>query len=106
MRVLPILLILGLVVYALFDCAQTPSAQMRFAPKPVWLLAILVLPVLGALGWLFLGRPRLERGPSRRGPGLVAPDDDPDFLRSLRPDPPANPVPPTEDDAGGSRPGA
>ena len=70
----------------------------------MWLLAILLLPVLGALAWLFLGRPRVERAPQRPRRAPVAPDDDPDFLRSLRHDPPPKPAP-NEGDAGEPQPG-
>ena len=88
MRALPVLLVLGLVVFALVDCLQTPSPEVRQVPKPLWLAAIVLVPVLGALGWLLLGRPRSGRRPAtpRRRP--LAPDDDPDFLRGLRPPPP------------------
>ena len=102
LRVLPFLLILGLYVYALIDLATSPSEQVRALPRLVWLLVILVLPVVGAVAWLVLGRPVSARGggngggglrsrlpgPEPRGPsgyaaGPIAPDDDPDFLRKL-----------------------
>ena len=83
LRVLPLLLALAVVVYALIDCLQTDSRRVRRAPKPMWLLAIVLLPVLGALGWLIAGRPPGAR-PSRPVRRPLAPDDDPDFLRWLR----------------------
>ena len=51
------------------------------------MLIVIVLPIIGAVLWFFLGRERLVRarlgggGSVRRGPR--APDDDPDFLRKL-----------------------
>jgi hypothetical protein len=87
MRVLPVLLVLGLVVYCLIEAAQTDTAQLRL-PKPVWLLLILLLPVLGALAWLLVGRPRHGADVSGQQRRPVAPDDDPDFLRKLGRDTP------------------
>lgn len=73
-----------LTVYAFFDVVSTPKKQIRFLPKVLWLLVIL-LPFLGPLLWLFFhqGIPPFLSGkpapPSRpRGP-----DDDPDYLRGL-----------------------
>ena len=54
---------------------------MRALPKPVWILVIL-LPVVGALLWIILGKERGSRG--REARPVVAPDDDPQFLANLR----------------------
>jgi hypothetical protein len=43
-------------------------------------LAILLLPVIGAVLWLVFGRAPVD-GPK---PRTLPPDDDPDFLRRLR----------------------
>ncbi len=97
-----------IMIYALIDALMTPSNQARSLPKLLWLLLIVVVPLLGALAWLFLGRPRTDpydrgggwggggggggsdRPYSPRVPGLpgrrrgpVAPDDDPEFLQRL-----------------------
>ncbi|MDO4918326.1 PLDc N-terminal domain-containing protein [Kocuria sp.] len=74
-------LAVGVVIYALIECAQSQRYAVRALPKGAWLLVILLLPVVGALLWLFFGRPRNDaaREPERgRGP-----DDDPQFLRNL-----------------------
>lgn len=91
---------LVLLVYCLIDCIQTDSAAVRTLPKPVWVLLIIILPLFGGVGWLLAGKP--ERGPagSRQVPWPTTktsgfpeyerpraprgPDDDPDFLRSIR----------------------
>jgi hypothetical protein len=52
-------------VWALFDCISTDSALCRNLPKGVWLLLVLLLPDIGALAWLLLGRP--ERAGWRPG---------------------------------------
>lgn len=104
-RVIPVVLVLALYVYTFIDLATARSADVRVLPRPVWLLVILVVPVLGAVAWLVFGRPvpargdgggfgarlRGPRGPRpshpSRPPRPVAPDDDPDFLRGLGRDP-------------------
>ncbi|MBF4576031.1 PLD nuclease N-terminal domain-containing protein [Frondihabitans sp. VKM Ac-2883] len=63
------------IVYALVDCAFTERQRMRSLTKPIWALLIVVLPVIGAVLWLLLGK--AGRADS---PRLIAPDDDPDFL--------------------------
>ena len=74
-------LAVGVIIYSLIECAQSEKYEVRAIPKGAWLLVILRLPVVGALLWLFFGRPRNDaaREPARgRGP-----DDDPQFLRNL-----------------------
>lgn len=102
-----------LAVYALVDLVQTDRDRVQGLPKPAWGAVILLLAVLGPLGWLLggkrgrtvmslltrlpgLGDPRQPRG----GRGPMAPDDDPDFLRGLgrRPPRPVTPPPSATDD--------
>ena len=73
---------LTLIVYAVIDCARTSPADIRRLTRRAWLSVILVLPVIGALSWLLLGRPphHGHRPVAARPP---APDDDEDFLRAL-----------------------
>jgi len=88
--------VLALYIYAMIDLLRSPSAEVRFLPKWLWAIVILLVFLLGPLMWLFLGRPRAQyppgggeggggpggrRGPGPRGP--VAPDDDPEFLRRI-----------------------
>jgi Phospholipase_D-nuclease N-terminal len=75
-----VLLILALVatafwVFTIVDCALQPPTRHRGVSKPVWVLIVVLLPVLGGLLWLAVGR-------SRHASRLVAraPDDDPEFL--------------------------
>jgi len=44
-------------IWALFDCIATDSAMCRNLPKPIWIILVLILPDIGALAWLLLGRP-------------------------------------------------
>ena len=79
------LLSLGLLVFALVELTVTPGTTVRTLPKLLWYVVILV-PVLGPLTWLLLGRPRRRdrSAPSAPPARPVAPDDDEDFLRELR----------------------
>lgn len=74
------LLILALVatafwVYTIVDCAVQPPSRHRGVSKPVWILIVVLIPVLGGLLWLIVGRMRRSTAAARR-----APDDDPEFL--------------------------
>ena len=72
-----------LVIYAIFDAAATPPSQIKILPKPAWLVVIVLVPVLGALAWIFVGTKRLRPGPGRRPLPPRGPDDDPDYLRGI-----------------------
>ncbi|WBB63904.1 PLD nuclease N-terminal domain-containing protein [Streptomyces sp. WMMC500] len=97
LRYLPFMIFLGVVIYALIDCATTKKEDAKHLPKVAWLILIVLFPLLGSLGWLIAGRNR--RRPSaaggRAGGGSgggtgggrrstwVAPDDNPEFLKKL-----------------------
>lgn len=65
---MPRLLILAIVVvavvtvYAVIDCAMTDARRSKVLPKPVWLVAILLLPVVGPVLWLVMGKHSRKRG--------------------------------------------
>ena len=86
MRYLPFAVMLGLWIYCWIEIAQSDPAQVRRLPRAAWAL-IVAVPLLGGIAWLVLGRPNgsttVAASPRPR-PKMVAPDDDPDFLRSLR----------------------
>ncbi|MDO5671343.1 MAG: PLDc N-terminal domain-containing protein [Actinomycetaceae bacterium] len=104
-RVLMVLLVIALTVYAIADCARTPSDEMPARiPKALWILLILILTPFGAIGWIIISRvqraetrggkvdPALwsSSGPAsikfprgRRRQGPLAPDDDPAYLRKI-----------------------
>ena len=75
-----VLLILALVatafwVFTIVDCAVQPPNRHRGVSKPIWLLIVVLLPVLGGILWLIVGRVRASSIVARRAPG-----DDPEFL--------------------------
>ncbi len=80
MLVLLALTTLVLLVYGTLDVLRTPPADVRVLAKPVWLAAVLLVPLAGPLAWLATGRPPRGRAPSPRHQG---PDDDEDFLRGI-----------------------
>ena len=95
-RGLPVIIELGLLIYCLINCIQTPADEVRNLPKVGWIVLIVLLPLIGSIAWLAAGRPQGRRGsaPWLAGPTsgfpeyerprrTVAPDDDPDFLREL-----------------------
>ncbi|WP_328495751.1 PLD nuclease N-terminal domain-containing protein [Streptomyces sp. NBC_00414] len=87
LRVLMILVPLALSIYAFIDCITTDEKDIRHIPKPIWAILVLLFPLVGSISWLIVGRVRTPRdvSSSRRG-GWVAPDDNPDFLKSLKDD--------------------
>jgi hypothetical protein len=98
---------LGIMVAALFDCITTESVLVRNLPKLAWIGVILILSGIGGVLWFIAGRPTpAERSAHDPHPGhpagrglranerpdpidmsrpsrTLAPDDDPNFLRSL-----------------------
>ena len=80
MRILlpAVLLLIAFWVYSIVDCALLPPTRHRGVSKPVWLLIVVLLPVLGGILWFIVGRGRAR-------PPVIprAPDDDPAFLRTI-----------------------
>ncbi|MEV6277817.1 PLD nuclease N-terminal domain-containing protein [Nocardia sp. NPDC051832] len=87
------LITLALWVYCLIDVIMSPDTEVRQLPKGLWLLIIILVPTIGAILWLLLGRPvdAKPRSTTRYAeydrPGRYVPqnpDDDEAFLRQLR----------------------
>jgi hypothetical protein len=55
------LLVLVLEIYAIANCILTPPSEVRGVPKAVWLIFIVLLPLLGSVLWLGVGRDRASR---------------------------------------------
>lgn len=85
-RIILVVAVLSFTVYCAVDAVQSDTNRVRGLPKPVWMLVIVLLPLVGGLAWLIAGRPRgllQPPPPSGRPPQPRGPDDDPDFLRGL-----------------------
>jgi hypothetical protein len=84
-RFLPLVIVALLTIYCVVEVAQAAPYAVRRAPRWLWAVAVICLPLAGSLGWLFLGRPTAQsRGEAGKVPGRPsAPDDDVDFLRGL-----------------------
>lgn len=82
-------------VFTAVFAASAPKAQVRLMPKWIWVILCVIVPFFGGLLYLMVGRPlaggtgsgaggsRGTNGGTRRQPKVVAPDDDPRFLRDL-----------------------
>ena len=105
MRIVLIVLVFALTLYALLDCARTPDESMPARmPKYLWITLVVLFPTIGPIAWIIVSRVKAaeERGgyveptvwSSREGttfrrpqrPRPMAPDDDPEFLRDLEQD--------------------
>ena len=75
--------ILVIFVYGLVDVIRTDARLTRGISKPAWIVVMIVLPVLGAILWLLIGKPRGTPPQRQAQRHPTAPDDDPDFLRNL-----------------------
>ena len=70
-------------VFVTVFAASANKNEVRNLPKWLWILICLAVPLIGGLLYLVLGRP-LGRPKGRGGrTRIVAPDDDPAFLRDL-----------------------
>lgn len=94
LRVLLFLAIFLSALYCLIDLINADEHKRGNAPKFLWAVVILLLPLLGPLIWVVFtsGRSTASSAPagyappaSRRGRSApVAPDDDPEFLWRLK----------------------
>ena len=70
-------------VFVTVFAASAKKNEVRNLPKWAWIVICLFVPIIGGLLYLVLGRP--IGGPKNRfgRTKIVAPDDDPAFLRDL-----------------------
>jgi len=91
------LFFLGLIfaVLALISCLSAEDGKVRGLPRILWVLVILLFPLLGSVAYYLAGRPvKASAAPGTWRPGsgfpeatrpkrVLAPDDDPEFLRKI-----------------------
>lgn len=83
------LALLAFWIYCIFDVIATDEALVRNMPKVLWLLVVIIIPTIGAIAWLALGRPAragFRPGDASYRPARPAlgPDDSPEFLSAIR----------------------
>lgn len=94
MRALLFIVPLALTIYAFIDCLNTSEEDTKHLPKIAWVFIILLFWIVGPVVWLVAGKAcrnaATGTGPSSwqrgRRQQWVAPDDNPDFLKSLKDD--------------------
>ena len=77
-------LLIALWLYCIFDVIATDEILIRSLPKMAWLFIVILIPDIGSVAWLALGRPQFagwrpgdtEGRQTRR---VVGPEDRPDF---------------------------
>jgi hypothetical protein len=79
MSYIVLLLAVGVTIYALVDCWRSTDDEVRGLPRPAWILIVILFPPLGGAAYLLFGR----QSPIAPVGRVVAPDDDPEFLRKL-----------------------
>lgn len=72
------LLVVALMVFALVDIIRRDDSQVRYMPKFVWLLLVILLPFIGSALWFGVGREYPEGGirlgrPAGRAPAAAPP---------------------------------
>ncbi|GAA2612165.1 PLDc N-terminal domain-containing protein [Paractinoplanes durhamensis] len=86
-RVFIFLAAVQLVLFVLALISVLSADRVRNAPRAVWVLLIVLVPLLGAIAYFLWGRPVAaprEGAPTHRsGSRPSSPDDDPDFLRRM-----------------------
>ncbi|ETA06083.1 membrane protein [Gordonia alkanivorans CGMCC 6845] len=93
------LIYLVILVIALIDIIKTDDAAVRGLPKFAWVILVVMLPLVGALVWLAVGRPAADERPRRQHSGAASefpeydhpgryvprdPEADREFLQQLR----------------------
>ena len=95
-RLLPYVVEVLILVFCLIDAIMADDSRVRNLPKWGWILLIIVIPLVGGIAWLVAGRPG-DAAPGPPPPPVArpgweqpprarpkAPDDDPEFLASLK----------------------
>lgn len=79
-RVLPVIVLLALTIYAVVDLVQTDDSEVPMMPKWMWAVMVIFLPAVGPVVWIVMGRFGLLIPKQRHE---VPPDDDEEWLHRL-----------------------
>ena len=84
------LALLVLWIFCILDVISTEEVLCRNLPKYFWLIIVIILPDVGSIAWLLLGRPvgagfRLgsQIGVYKPQKRAIGPEDSPDFIASI-----------------------
>ncbi len=83
LRALPLIVALVLAVYCVVDVLQTEARLLRPLGRLGWLAVVLLVPIVGPLVWILTARMRAPSA-ATPAPRMVAPEDDPEFMRKMR----------------------
>jgi hypothetical protein len=74
---------IGLLIFCLVDCISIYESRIKVLNKIAWVFIIILLPLLGPILWLVIGKDRSRDRPAERARDgrSLAPDDDPEFLK-------------------------
>jgi len=78
-----LLVAVGVTIYALVDCWRSSEDEVRGMPRAAWIIVIVLFWLVGGIAYLLFGRPHATGVGRVDRPRMVAPDDDPEFLRQL-----------------------
>ncbi len=75
---------LALLIFCLVDVISIYDSRIKTLNKIAWVFIIILVPVIGPILWLVIGKERSRNRPAERARDArpVAPDDDPVFLRN------------------------
>ncbi|RLP11988.1 PLD nuclease N-terminal domain-containing protein [Propionibacterium australiense] len=76
-RLLPVLVLLALTIYAIVDLAQSHDENVPFMPKWLWLFVVIFIPAVGPVLWIVASY-NARHAPPRSD---IPPDDNEDWLR-------------------------
>lgn len=71
--IIGVVIAVAFTLYALVDAAMSDAARARGVSKPVWILLVVLLPVIGGILWFTVGKGQVPAAQP------TPPDDDPRF---------------------------
>jgi hypothetical protein len=75
---------LALLIFCLVDAISIYESRIKTLNKIAWVFIIILIPVIGPILWLVIGKERRADRPAERARDArpLAPDDDPVFLHN------------------------